>query len=86
MIATLDTAAAGRRFGDGDDEIGKLDEFHEDLRHQVVKGQNFSLRQMPEIDADAAHVNERDDGGVEDDVGERVHQRADAADELLTFR
>ena len=81
-----DAAAAGDRARDVQDQISKLDEFHQNLRHVVIERDDLPLRERAGVDAHRAGAQDGDDGEVDDHVGQRVQQRGDAADESLHVR
>ena len=77
---------AGQRFGHGDDEVCQLDQLHQHLRHIVIQRDDRALRQKACVHAQRAGVDQGDDGGVDDNVGQGIHQRGDAPGEELDLR
>ncbi len=82
----VQAVAARDGLGDGDDEVGELDELHQNLRHIVIQRDDVALREGAGLHLHAARIQEGDDGEVDDDVGRGVHDRGEVAHEGLIFR
>lgn len=84
VSSTLRNAArAGGGFCDVQDQIGKLDQLDQDLRHIVIKRDQLALRDRALVHADAAHAQDCDDSQIDDDIGQRIEQRGELSDKLL---
>ena len=81
----LHTVSAGDRFGHGDDKICELDEFNENLRHIIIQRHDCTGRQRAGVDPKCADPDQRNDSAVDQNIGQRIHQRRDRADLLLHF-
>ena len=76
-------ARAGGGFCDVQDQIGKLDQLDQDLRHIVIKRDQLALRDRALVHADAAHAQNRDNGQIDDHIRQRIEQRGKSSDKLL---
>ena len=79
----LHTACAGQCLADLHDEVGKLDQLHKDLVHVVHQRDDIAGRHAAHVDLNAAYVQQRHDGKVDEHIGQRVHQRRKMADVQL---
>ena len=82
----LHTACTGQRLAHLHDEVGQLDQLDQDLVHIVDQRDDVAGGHAPDVDLDAAHIQQRHDGKVDDDIGQRVHQGGDVADVELHLR
>ncbi len=69
-----DAVGAGQGFGNRDDQIGQFHQFHEDLGHIVDQGDHFALRNHPVFNLPRPGPDQNDGRGVDNDIGQRVHQ------------
>ncbi len=76
---------AGQGFGDGDDQIGQLHQFHQDLGHIVDDGNHFPLCQVPHIYLDGTDVDQCHNGTVHNHICHRVHHGTDLPHEGLAM-
>ena len=79
----LDPAEACHGFVQRDNQIGKLDQLHQDLRHIIIEGNQLSLRQDTGGNVEGAATDQKNDGKVDDDVSKRIHQRRDPSGKEL---
>ena len=79
----LHTACAGQRLADLYDEVGKLYQLHKDLVHVVYQRNHITGGHAAHVDLDAAHIQQRHDGKVDEHIGQRIHQRRKMADVQL---
>ena len=71
---SLHPAGAGPGLADLDDEIGQLDQLHQDLVHIVDQGDQVSLGHAPRVNLDGAGVQQGHDGQVDEHIGQGVGQ------------
>ena len=83
---SLDTLAARHGFGNRNHEVGEFDKLHENLRHQVVQSDDVALRKGAVIHANRADFQKKNDGEIDENERNRVHQRADSARLFSAFR
>ena len=81
----LHTAGAGQRLADLHDEVGQLDQLDQDLVHVVDQRDDITGCHAADVDLDAAYIQQRHDGQVDDHVGQRAHQGREMADVQLHF-
>ena len=81
----LHTARAGQCLAYLHDEVGQLDELHKNLVHVVHQCDDVAGGHAAHIDLHTAHIQQRHDGQVDDDIGQRVHQGGDVAHMELHF-
>lgn len=74
-----DAVAAGRRLGERDNQIRHFDQLDENLAHVVVQRDDLSLRQRAHLHAQRARVDQQNHRRVDDQIGDGVHHRGDAA-------
>ncbi len=79
----LDAVAAGHGLGDVDDQVGQLDQLHQNLGHVVIQRHHRALGDHARLHAEGAGVDQGQDGQVDDHIGDGVHQGRDAAHVLL---
>ena len=68
---------AGQRLGNGDNQIGQLYQFHQNLGHVIDNGHHLALGQVTHVDLKGPGVNQRNDGSVDNHISEGIHNRAD---------
>ena len=71
--------AAGQGAGHRDDQVRQAQQVGQDLGHIVDKRDDLTLGQGTVIDLVAAAQQQGNDGQVDDQVGQGIHQRRDAA-------
>ena len=76
---SLHTACAGKALAHLHDEVGQLDQLHQDLVHVVHQSNDVAGGHAAHIDLNAAHVQQRHDGNVDEHIGQRVHQGGNVA-------
>ena len=81
----LHTACTGQSLAHLNDEVGQLDQLDQDLVHVVDQRDDVAGGHAPDVDLDAAYIQQRHDGKVDDNVGQRVHQGGDVAHMELHF-
>ena len=69
--------AGSHRLGDGDDQICHLDQLHQDLGHIIVQGNDHTLGQNTALYLQCAHLNQCNNGNVDDRIGQRIHDGRD---------
>ena len=79
----LHAACTGQRLADLHDEVGKLYQLHKDLVHVVHQRNDITGGHAAHVDLDAAYIQQRHDGKVDEHIGQRVHQRRKVADVQL---
>jgi len=79
----LHTASTGQRLADLYDEVRQLYQFHKDLVHVVYQRNDITGGHAAHVDLDAAYIQQRHDGKVDEHIGQRVHQRRKVADVQL---
>ena len=79
----LDAPFAADRLGGGEDEVGKLDELHQNDGEITVERNHVPLQDVIRLHADAAHPHEGDGGDADERVRQRIGERGDAPRELL---
>ena len=65
---------ACQRLGDGNDQIGHLDQLHQNLRHIIDQSHGLALGDDPCIYLFSRYPNHCHDSKIDDHVGDRVHQ------------
>ena len=75
--------AAGGCFCQCNDEICKLQQLNQNLRHPVIERQHRTLCQQSGFDTQRADIDQRNDCTVQNDVSDGIHQRGNASDFLL---
>ena len=76
---SLNAAGTGQRLAHLNDEVGQLDQLHEDLVHVVDQRDDIAGGHAADVDLDAAHIEQRHDGEVDDHIGQRTHQGGEMA-------
>ena len=76
---SLHAACAGDAFAHLHDEVGQLDQLHQDLVHVVHQSDDVAGSHAAHVDLDAAHIQQCHDGDVDEHIGHRVHQGGDMA-------
>ena len=76
-------ARTGHGFCDVQNQIGKLDEFNQNLRHVVIKRDQLALRDHALVYPDAAHAQNRNDSQIDDHIRQRIEKCGKLSDELL---
>ena len=71
---SLNPVAAGHRFGHGNDEVGKLDQLYQNLRHIVIQRHNLSLGQRTRMHPEGAGMQERHYRQIQDHIRHRIEQ------------
>ena len=62
-------------FGDVDDQVGQLDQLHQNLGHIIDQGDYLSLCQQPFIYLSAPIPDNRNNPGVDNNICHRIQQR-----------
>ncbi len=75
----IDAHAAGQCAGDRNDQIRQTQQAQQNLAHIVDKGNDLALRQLTGIDLYTAAQQQRHNSQVDDEIGQRVHQRRNTA-------
>ena len=83
---SLDALAAGHGFGDIDDQVGQLDQLHQNLAHVIVQRHHRALGDHPSIHPQGPGMDQEQDGEIDDHVGDGVHESGNAAHVLLHVR
>ena len=78
-----DAVGAGGGLGDRDDQVRQLDQLHQNLADVIHQRHDLALAERARVDPHRAGVQQRDQRGVDGDVGQRVHQRTDLAGQAL---
>ena len=76
---SADALAAGGSLGHSDDEVGQLYQFHQNLAHVIDQRHYFTLGEIAGVYLHCTRVNQGHQRKVDGDVGQRVHESADAA-------
>ena len=71
--------AAGRGLGERDNQVRHFDKLDENLAHVVIQRDNLTLGQRAHLHAQRARVNQQNHSRVDDQIGDGVHHRGDAA-------
>ena len=66
------TPCAGCGFVQGDDQGGKLDQFHDHLSHIVIKGNNLSLLHTAKIYFYSCFLDQDDCSNIDQYVSDRI--------------
>ena len=69
----------GQGFGDGDNQVGHLDQLHQNLGHIVIQGNHQALGQDAVLNLNGPYPHQQHHCQVDDHVGQRIHQRRNPA-------
>ena len=82
----FDPVSAGDGLCNRNDQVGQLDQLHQDLRHVVDQSDHLTLGDDPVFHLPGPGPDQRDHRAVDDDVGDRVHQGGQPSHRLLHLR
>ena len=78
-----DPVPGGKGLGHGNDQIGQLDQLHQDLGHIVDQGDDCPLCQDTSLHLQSSPPQQGDQSAIDQHIGDRIHQGGNPSHKTL---